>query len=143
MTAFRISQPIREKLELFDVVVGTATQPAWLRWNYAKDAANPKTETSPWEIQLYPNVPFPAINAKPLATGFGATPDLAVESALSSPAVRYRQDSGLFTALYRLEVEVSALNWSSLILRNRLNAPAPRTYRGSWDDEFDEDDIPF
>lgn len=142
MTAFRISQPIREKLELFDVVVGTATQPAWLRWNYAKDAANPKTETSPWEIQLYPNVPFPAINAKPLATGFGASPDLAVESALSSPAVRYR--SGLSAALYQLDAAVGALTWASCVLRHRIDPPQRLPWSSSlqWTDDLD-DDIPF
>lgn len=141
MTAFRISQEARDRLELFDVVVGTATQPAWLRWNYAREAADPKTDKSPWEIQLYPNVPFPAINAKPLATGFGATPDAAIESALSSPSVRYR--SGLHAALYRLEAELGALTWSCAVKRSRLDPPKlPWSSGYRWTDELD-DDIPF
>lgn len=136
MTAFRISLESRQRLEMFDVVVGTATQPTWLRRNYGKEGATAKKESSPWEIQLYPDVPFPVLNAKPLATGFGNTPDAAVESALSSPFVRYR--SGLFAALYRLEAELGALKWATRSAAFRIESPAC----WSWTDDLD-DDIPF
>lgn len=37
MTAFRISRETREQLEFYGVVVGCATQPSWLRWDYMRE----------------------------------------------------------------------------------------------------------
>lgn len=135
MTAFRISRETRERLDFYGVVVGTALQPAWLRWDYMREAARPRKPDSPWEVVIYPDVPFPTLNARSLSTGFGDTPDEAVDRALRHPEVRLQ--GRLERALWYLQAEMGILTWT---LKNQIN----RIERPSWafSDDLD-DDIPF
>lgn len=137
MTAFRITRETRDRLELFGVVVGVATQPSWLRWDYARRAASPRRPDSPWEVKLYPDVKFPTINTKSLAVGFGNTPDEAVLQALGNPTIRYR--SRLSRAFFELTNELRMLEWDirGAIVRHQRGM-APRTFSDDLDD-----DIPF
>ena len=137
MTAFRITRETRERLELFDVVVGVATQPAWLRWDHMAHKASPRRADSPWEVKLYPNVSFPTINSESLSVGFGNTPDEAVEQALGHPKVRYR--SRLDCALFELTNELRVLEWSIRgAIERHQRGMTPRTFSDDLDD-----DIPF
>lgn len=137
MTAFRITRETRERLERFNVVVGVATQPTWLRWDYMAQKAAPRRADSPWEVKLYPNVPFPTINSESLAVGFGDTPDEAVERALGHPTIRYR--SRLDRALFELTNELRMLEWSiRWAIERHQRGMTPRTFSDDLDD-----DIPF
>ena len=132
MTAFRISRETRDRLELYGLVVGTATQPAFLRWDYMRGRSTPVRPDSPWEVRLYPDVEFPTINGKMLSVGFGPTPDIAVERALDNPDVR--NQNRLSRALWLLEAAMRDLEWC---IKLRINNP------GFSVNPLDDDDIPF
>lgn len=137
MTAFRITRETRERLAFYGVVVGVATQPAWLRWDYMARRSSPRKADSPWEVKLYRDIPFPTINSESLAVGFGDTPDEAVERALDNPVIRYQ--SRLPRALWALEAEMRSLEWTiRWVLERHQRGMQPR----SFSDDLD-DDIPF
>lgn len=135
MTAFRISRATRAKLEVSEIVVGSAVQPPWLRWDYEKGRIMPVRADSPWAVDLYPDVPFPTINAEKLAIGIGDTPDEAVERGLSHPDIKYR--SRLDRAFYELTNELRSLEWCiRMALQRHERGSAPVTRYDDLDDDI-------
>jgi hypothetical protein len=141
LTAFRISQETRERLKFYGVVVGWAIQPTWLRWDYIKQATSPIKHDSPWEIAIFADVPFPTLNGQELAHGFGATPEEAIERALSHPSIRYGQ-SGLSRALWLLDAEINNLTYALRAQRFKIERPPSDRPAYHYTDDLD-DDIPF